>query len=62
MELQGIGVDFDALIASAHNPEWAAFERFLSESYRRLLGSDAERRIVDFLTFAQTVCAAVTGS
>ncbi len=62
LELRGIGVDFDAVIASAHSPERAAFEWFLSEFYGRLLGSDAEQRIVDFLTFAQTVCAAVTGS
>jgi hypothetical protein len=56
------GVDFDALIASVHNPDRAALERFLSESYGRLLGSDAEQRIVDFLTFAETVCAAVTAA
>ena len=62
LALQDIGVDFDALIASAHNPERATFERFLSESYGRLLGSDAEQRIVDFLKFAQNVCGAVVGS
>ena len=34
LALQDVGVDFDALIASVHNPNRAAFERSLSESLR----------------------------
>jgi hypothetical protein len=57
--LRDTNADFDALIASAHEPERAAFERFLSENYGRLLGTDAEQRLIDFLTFANTVCASI---
>jgi hypothetical protein len=58
--LRDTNADFDALIASSHRPEQAAFERFLSENYGRLLGTDVEQRLVDFLTFAKTVCASIT--
>jgi hypothetical protein len=57
--LRDTNADFDALIASAHRPEQAAFERFLSENYGRLLGTDVEQRLVDFLNFAKTVCASI---
>ncbi|MGA9286409.1 MAG: hypothetical protein WBV85_13315 [Solirubrobacteraceae bacterium] len=57
--LRDTNADFDDLIASAHEPEQAAFEQFLSENYGRLLGTDAEQRLVDFLTFAKTVCASI---
>ena len=58
--LRDTNADFDALIASSHLPERAAFERFLSENYGRLLGTDVEQRLVDFLDFAKTVCASIT--
>jgi hypothetical protein len=57
--LRDTNADFDALIAGAHRPEQAAFERFLSENYGRLLGTDVEQRLVDFLNFAKTVCASI---
>jgi hypothetical protein len=58
--LRDTDADFDALIASAREPERAAFEQFLSENYGRLLGTDAEQRLVEFLTFAKAVCASIT--
>jgi hypothetical protein len=59
LALRQIGVDFDAMEAAAHDADRAQLEQFLSESYGRLLGSDPEKRIADFLTFAREVSAAV---
>jgi hypothetical protein len=53
------GQDFSALITRIRSPEMAAFEGFLSEAYGRLLGTDAEQRIVDFVEFARSVTASV---
>jgi hypothetical protein len=52
--------DFDALIERVRDRDRSAFESFLSEAYGRLLGTDAEQRIVDFAGFARDVSAAVT--
>jgi hypothetical protein len=49
------GAEFDRLVERARRSERAAFENTLSRLYGRLLGSDAERRIVSFLEFAKTV-------
>lgn len=54
------GQDFDALVKGIRDPERAAFESFLSEAYGRLLGVDAEQRIVDFIEFARDVNAAIS--
>lgn len=59
LALRQVGANFDAMEAAAHNADRAQLEQFLSESYGRLLGTDPETRIADFLTFAREVCAAV---
>jgi hypothetical protein len=59
LALREVGTDFDAMEAAAHDADRARLEQFLSESYGRLLGSDPEKRIADFLTFAREVCATV---
>lgn len=51
--------DLDVLTTSVRDRERSAFENFLSEAYGRLLGVDAEQRIIDFINFAQGVTDAV---
>jgi hypothetical protein len=54
--------DFEALKEQIRKPGEAAFEGLLSQLYGRLLGSDAEQRIVDFLDFAVRVKRSVAQS
>jgi hypothetical protein len=54
--------DFDVLHTQTTDPKRSMLEGFLSESYGRLLGTDAEQRILDFIEFARTVCSAVIPS
>jgi hypothetical protein len=51
--------DLEALKEKIRKPSVAAFEGLLSQLYGRLLGSDAEQRIVEFLDFAGRVKGAV---
>lgn len=50
--------DLDTLTEELHEPARSSFERFLSEGYGRLLGVDAEQRLIDFIEFARSVLAA----
>jgi hypothetical protein len=54
--------DLEALKEQIRKPSEAAFEGLLSQLYGRLLGSDAEQRIVDFLDFAGSVKRSVAQS
>ena len=47
--------DFDSLMEGIRSPEQAEFEGLISQLYGRLLGVDAEQRIIDFLDFAQRI-------
>ncbi|MGO9885530.1 MAG: hypothetical protein ACLPV4_21250 [Solirubrobacteraceae bacterium] len=51
--------DFDALAVSLGEEFRAAFEGFLSTSYGRLLGVDAQQRLLEFVQFARNVNASI---
>jgi hypothetical protein len=53
--------DFDLLERDVRHPGRSAFESFLSESYGRLLGIDAEQRIINFVAFARNLTSNVRG-
>lgn len=55
------GIDFAVLQQAMRAADRAAFEDLLSQLYGRLLGSDAEQRIVEFLDFAEALNSATRG-
>jgi hypothetical protein len=54
--------DFDALERDVRDHSRSAFENFLSESYGRLLGTDAEQRMINFIVFARDVTSNLRGA
>ena len=53
--------DFDALERDVRDHGRSAFENFLSESHGRLLGTDAEQRMINFIVFARDVTSNLRG-
>lgn len=54
--------DFDAFERDVRDYGRSAFENFLSESYGRLLGIDAEQRMINFIVFARNLTSNVRGA
>jgi len=53
--------DFDVLERGVRDRGRSAFENYLSESYGRLLGIDAEQRMINFIAFARNLRSNVRG-